>query len=47
MIINLPIGKYTVGNNAYICTATLPTPFAGAEQQNMSVKDSHILQLLT
>ena len=41
MIIDLPIGKYIVGDNAYICTESLLTPYAGAEQRNESVKDTY------
>jgi DDE superfamily endonuclease len=36
----LPIGKYVVGDNAYICTEHLLTPFSG-DQRNDNAKDAY------
>jgi len=36
---NLPIRKFVIGNNAYVCTETLLTPFSGREK--MILKRMH------
>jgi hypothetical protein len=36
----LPIGRYVVGDNAYICTEHLLTPFAGEQKKESAVNDS-------
>ena len=33
LVQNLPLGKYIIGDNAYVCSEHLLTPFAGAERQ--------------
>lgn len=34
-VINLPLGKYLIGDNAYTCTEHLITPFAGEDRRNV------------
>ena len=41
MVAALPIGKYIVGENAYVCLEHLLTPFSG-KQRNDAMKDSTI-----
>ena len=33
MVQNLPIRKFVSGDNAYVCTETLLTPFSGKEKK--------------
>jgi len=33
MVQNLPIRKFVIGDNAYVCTETLLTPFSGKEKK--------------
>ena len=33
MVQNLPIRKFVIGDNAYVCTETLLTPFSGKEKR--------------
>ena len=40
LINNLPIGKYVIGDNAYICTEHLLTPFSGEERKEKA-KDAY------
>ena len=40
MVTALPIGKYAVGDNAYVCSEHLLTPFFG-KQGNDATKDSY------
>jgi len=37
---NLPLGKYVIGDNAYVCTENLLTPFSGSEK-NDKQKDAY------
>jgi hypothetical protein len=37
---SLPVGKYVIGNNAYVCTENLLTPFSG-QQRLQPAKDSY------
>jgi hypothetical protein len=39
-ITSLPIGKYVIGDNAYVCSENLLTPFSG-QQRLESAKDSY------
>jgi len=39
MVQNLPIRKFVIGDNAYVCSETLLTPFSGQEK-NDPAKDS-------
>ena len=34
MVQNLPIRKFVIGDNAYVCTETLLTPFSGKEKKD-------------
>jgi len=34
MLQNLPIRKFVIGDNAYVCTETLLTPFSGKEKKD-------------
>jgi DDE superfamily endonuclease len=40
LINNLPIGKYVIGDNAYICSEKLLTPFSGVHK-NDATKDTY------
>ena len=33
MVQNLPIRKFVIGDNAYVCTETLLTPLSGKEKR--------------
>jgi len=41
---NLPIGRYVIGDNAYICTEHLLTPFSGDEKKDV-MKDGYNFHL--
>ena len=40
MVQRLPLGKYIIGDNAYVCTEHLLTPFSG-EEKNQVEKDAY------
>ena len=33
MINNLPVGKFVIGDNAYVCGENLLNPFSGAQSE--------------
>ena len=41
---NLPIGKYVIGDNAYVCTEHLLTPFSGDDKKD-PMKDAYNFHL--